>query len=120
MRDYTYLGGTRFTINNTFRSLRFDVDRLDLSWSGDEKPESIRGLRIVDNEEATAITVDGEDADNLVFSLAYAFNHQDGFEAFRAAVDEYLKVALTTKQYLITDQKKDPEGKVEVAEAVIH
>ena len=27
MRDYTYLGGTRFTINNTFRSLRFDVDR---------------------------------------------------------------------------------------------
>jgi hypothetical protein len=52
--------------------------------------------------------------------LAYAFNHQDGFEAFRAAVDEYLKVALATKQYLITDQKKDPEGKVEVSETVIH
>jgi hypothetical protein len=52
--------------------------------------------------------------------LAYAFNKQDGYEAFRAAVDEYLKVALATKQYLITAQKKDPKGKVEVAEAVIH
>ena len=29
MRDYTYLGGSRFSINNIFRSLRFDVDRLD-------------------------------------------------------------------------------------------
>jgi hypothetical protein len=52
--------------------------------------------------------------------LAYAFNKQDGFEAFRAAVDEYLKVALTTKQYLITSQKKDPEGRPETSEAVIH
>jgi hypothetical protein len=65
-------------------------------------------------------TLDGEDADNLIFSLAYAFNKQDGFEAFRAAVDDYLKVALTTKQYLITVQKKDPEGKSETSEAVIH
>jgi hypothetical protein len=44
MRDYTYLGGARFTINNIFRSLRFDVDRLDLSWSEDQKPEFTRGL----------------------------------------------------------------------------
>jgi len=120
MRDYTYLGGARFSINNIFRSLRFDVDRLDLSWSEDQKPEFIRGHRVVDNEESYTVTLDGEDADNLVFSLAYAFNKQDGFEAFRAAIDEYLRVALATKQYLITDQKKDPEGKPKVAEAVIH
>ena len=120
MRDYTYLGGARFTINNIFRSLRFDVDRLDLSWSEDQKPEFTRGLRIVDNDESNTVTLDGEDADNLVFSLAYAFNKQDGFEAFRGAVDEYLKVALATKQYLITSQKKDPERKSETSEAVIH
>ncbi|MBU3620847.1 hypothetical protein [Polynucleobacter sp. CS-Odin-A6] len=120
MRDYTYLGGARFTINNIFRSLRFDVDRLDLSWSEDQKPDFIRGFRIVDNEEPNTVTLEGEDADNLVFSLAYAFNKQDGFEAFRAAVDDYLKVALTTKQYLITGQKKDPAGKAETSESVIH
>ena len=120
MRDYTYIGGARFTINNIFRSLRFDVDRLDLSWVEDEKPEFTRGLRVVDNDESNTVTLDGEDADNLIFSLAHAFNKQDGFENFRAAVDEYLKVALATKQYLITGQKKDPEGKPEVTEAVIH
>ena len=120
MRDYTYLGGARFTINNIFRSLRFDVDRLDLSWVEDEKPEFTRGLRVVDNDDSNTVTLDGEDADNLIFSLAYAFNKQDGFENFRAAVDEYLKVAIATKQYLITGQKKDPEGKPEVTEAVIH
>ena len=120
MRDYTYLGGARFTITNIFRSLRFDVDRLDLSWVEDEKPDFTRGLRVVDNDESNTVTLDGEDADNLIFSLAYAFNKQDGFENFRAAVDEYLKVAIATKQYLITGQKKDPEGKPEVTEAVIH
>ena len=120
MRDYTYLGGARFTINNIFRSLRFDVDRLDLSWSEDQKPDFIRGFRIVDSEESNTVTLEGEDADNLVFSLSYVFNKQDGFEAFRAAVDDYLQVALTTKQYLITGQKKDPEGKPETSESVIH
>ena len=120
MRDYTYLGGARSTINNIFRSLRFDVDRLDLSWSEDQKPEFTRGLRIVDNEESNTVTLDGEDADNLAFSLAYVFNKQDGFDAFRAAIDDYLKVALATKQYLVTGQKKDPEGKPETSEAVIH
>jgi hypothetical protein len=120
MRDYTYLGGARFTINNIFRSLRFDVDRLDLSWSEEQKPEFIRGFRIVDNEETNTVTLDGEDADNLVFSLALVFNKEDGFEAFRVAIDQYLKVALATKQYLITAQKKDPEGKSEIAEVAVH
>jgi hypothetical protein len=120
MRDYTYLGGARFTINNIFRSLRFDVDRLDLSWVEGEKPEFTRGLRIVDNDESNTVTVDGEDADNLIFSLTYVYNKQDGFEAFRAAIDDYLKVSLETKQFLITGQQKDPNGKPEVSEAVIH
>jgi len=120
MRDYTYLSGARFTVNNIFRSLRFGIDRLDLSWVEGDKPAFTRGLRVVDHEDSITVTVDGEDADNVIFSLAYIFGKQDGFEAFRTAMDEYLKVAMATKQYLITGQKKDPEGKPEASEAVIH
>ena len=57
MRDYTYLNGARFTINNLFRSQRFDIDRLDMSWVDGEKPEFTRGLRVVDNDEVNTITV---------------------------------------------------------------
>ena len=120
MRDYTYLGGARFTVNNLFRSLRFDIDRLDMSWVDGEKPEFTRGFRIVDHDETNTVTLDGQDADNLVFSLALVFNKEDGFDAFRVATDQYLKVALATKEYLITAQKKDPEGKSEITEAVVH
>jgi PTH1 family peptidyl-tRNA hydrolase len=45
---------------------------------------------------------------------------EDGADNFRAATDEYLKVALETKEFLVTSQKKDPEGKPEVAEVLIH
>ena len=120
MRDYTYLGGARFTINNLFRSLRFDIDRLDMSWVDGDKPEFTRGLRVVDNDEVNTITVDSEDADNLIYSLTYIFSKEDGHEAFRAATDEYLKVALETKEFLVTSQKKDPQGKPEVVESVLH
>jgi hypothetical protein len=120
MRDYTYLGGARFTINNLFRSLRFDIDRLDMSWVDGDKPEFTRGLRVVDNDEVNTITVDGEDADNLIYSLTYIFSKEDGHEAFRAATDEYLKVALVTKEFLVTGQKKDLQGKPEVSESVLH
>jgi len=120
MRDYTYLGGARFTVNNIFRSLRFDVDRLDMSWVEGEKPSFSRGLRVVDNEESNTVTVDGEAGDSLIYSLTYLFGKEDGFEAFRAAVDSYLKVAIETKEYLCTSQIKDPEGKSEVAESVLH
>ena len=120
MRDYTYLNGARFTINNLFRSQRFDIDRLDMSWVDGEKPEFTRGLRIVDNDEINTITVDGEDGDNLIYSLTLIFSKEDGIEAFRTATDTYLKVALETKEFLVTSQKKDPEGKPEVAESVIH
>jgi hypothetical protein len=52
--------------------------------------------------------------------LAYVFNKQNGFEAFRTAIDDYLRVALATNQYLVTSQKKDPEGRAENSESVIH
>jgi hypothetical protein len=45
---------------------------------------------------------------------------EDGHEAFRSAIDAYLSVALDTKEYLVSSQKKNPEGKPEVVEAVIH
>ena len=73
MRDYTFLGGARFTINNIFRSLRFDIDRLDMSWVEGEKPKFTRGLRVVDDDNSNTVTVDGEDADNLMYSLRYKF-----------------------------------------------
>jgi len=120
MRDYTYLNGARFTINNLFRSQRFDIDRLDMSWVDGEKPEFIRGLRIVDNEEINTITVDGEDGDNLIYSLTLIFSKEDGIEAFRTATDAYLKVALDTKEFLVTSQKKDPQGKPKIVESVLH
>jgi len=120
MRDYTYIDGARFAIANLFRSLRFDIDRLDMSWVSDEKPAFSRGLRIVDSDEGNTVTVDGEEADSLIYSLTYIYNKEDGADVFRAAVDEYLKVALSTKEYLVTSQKKDLEGKVEVAETVLH
>jgi len=120
MRDYTYLNGARFSINNLFRSLRFDIDRLDMSWVDDEKPEFCRGLRVVDNEVGNTITVDGEDADNLIYSLTYIFSKESGQEAFRSATDAYLAAALETKEFLISKQKKNPEGKSEAVEAVIH
>ena len=120
MRDYTYINGARFTVNNLFRSLRFDIDRLDMSWVDGDKPEFTRGLRVVDNDEVNTITVDGEDGDNLIYSLTYIYNKEDNHEAFRNATDAYLVVALETKEFLVSSQKKNPEGKPEVAEAVIH
>lgn len=120
MRDYTYINGARFTVNNLFRSLRFDIDRLDMSWVDSEKPEFSRGLRVVDSDEGNTITVDSIDADNLIYSLTYIFSKEEGHEAFRVAIDQYLIVALETKEFLVTSQKKDPEGKPKVAEAVVH
>jgi hypothetical protein len=120
MRDYTYIGGARFSINNLFRSLRFDIDRLDMSWVDGDKPEFIRGFRLVDNDEVNTITVDGEEGDNLIYSLTYIFSKEDGHDAFRAATDAYLIVALETKEFLVTNQKKNHEGKSEVAGAAIH
>lgn len=120
MRDYTYLGGARFTVNNLFRSLRFDIDRLDMSWVDAEKPEFSRGLRVVDNDLGNTVTVDGEDADNLIYSLTYIYSKENNHDDFRVATDAYLIVALETKEFLVSNQTKNPEGKSEAVEAVIH
>jgi hypothetical protein len=120
MRDYTYLNGARFTVNNLFRSLRFDIDRLDMSWVNGEKPDFVRGLRVVDSDLGNTVTVEGEDADNLIYSLTLIFSKEESADAFRAAIDAYLAAALESKQYLLTAQKKDPEGKPEVSESVLH
>jgi hypothetical protein len=47
MRNYTYIDGTRFIVVNLFRSLRYDIDRLDMSWVGDQKPIFSRGSILV-------------------------------------------------------------------------
>ena len=120
MRNYSFISGTRFAVVNLFRSLRFDIDRLDPSWVEDTKPDFVRGLRIVDSEESNTVTVHGEDADNLMYSLSYIYCREDKAEDFRAAIDAYLIVALETKDYLVSTQKKDPEGKPEIVEAVLH
>jgi len=120
MRDYTYINGARFTVNNLYRSLRFDIDRLDMSWVDGEKPEFTRGLRVVDSDNGNTVTVESEDADNLIYSLTYIFSKEDGHEAFRNATDAYLIAALETKEFLVSKQKKNPAGKPEVAEAMIH
>ena len=114
MRDYTYIAGNRFGINNIFRSQRFDVDRLDINWTDDEKPEFVRGLRIVDHQEGETYTVHSEDADNLMYSLAYVSNKsklEDGVKPF----DEYLAAATSSKDYLVTEIKKKSEEN-----AVVH
>ena len=120
MSDFTILNGARFSISNIFRSIRFDIDRLDLSWVEDEKPEFTRGLRIVDHSENNLVMVDGEAADNLIYSLAYIFGKEEGFEVFRFAIEAYLLVGIETKEFLITAQTKNPEGKSEALETFIH
>ena len=117
MRDYTFLGGARFSINNIFRSMRFDIDRLDLNWVEGDKPDFVRGLRIVDHQEGNTLTVDGEDADNLVFSLTYIFHHEDNNDAFINAVNIYIEKIVDTKEYLVTEQRKKSES---ISEAVVH
>ena len=120
MRNYTYIDGTRFIVVNLFRSLRYDIDRLDMSWVGDQKPIFSRGFRIVDNDESNTVTLDGVDADNLIYSLTYMFSNEETTEEFREAVDEFIKDALTTKNYLITSQGKKESDKSTEAESLLH
>ena len=75
MRNYTYIDGTRFIVANLFRSLRNDIDRNDMRWEGDKKPIFSRGFRIVDYDENNTVTLDGEDADNLIYSLTFMFSN---------------------------------------------
>ncbi len=120
MRNYTYIDGTRFLVANLFRSLRFDIDRLDMSWVGDQKPTFSRGFRIVDNDEGNTVTVDGEDADNLIYSLTFIYCKESDHMAFRSATDAYLEVAFKTKEFLISNQPNNSEGNFEAVEVAIH
>jgi hypothetical protein len=120
MRNYTYIDGTRFIVANLFRSLRYDIDRLDMSWVGDQKPIFSRGFRIVDNDENNTVTLDGEDADNLIYSLTYIFSNEETTQEFREAVDEFLKDALITKNYLVNNQDNKEKDKSTEAESLLH
>ena len=115
MRDYTFHAGARFGIANIFRSQRFDIDRLDINWVEDEVPEFVRGLRVIDFNEGETYTLHDKDADNLMFSLAYIYSKGVGEKAVDL-IDDYLKTAIDTKEYLITEFKK----KTEEATQVVH
>ena len=99
MRDYTYIGGYRFNIWNIYRSKRFDVDKLDINFADKDKPDFVRGLRIVDHLESETFTVHGEDADNLTYSLC--FLHNENKDDKPDTFDEYLIRATAKKEYLV-------------------
>lgn len=99
MRDYTYIEGYRFSIWNIYRSKRFDVDRLDINFADKNKPEFIRGLRIVDHDESETFLVHGDDADNLAYSIC--FLHGENKENRPDHFDHYLTLATSKKEYLV-------------------
>jgi hypothetical protein len=116
MRDYTYFEGGRFLITNIYRSQRFDVDRLDLNWVDEEKPEFIRGFRVVDHHEGTTVPVHGGDADNLIYSMSFITSTVKG--ASFSDFDAYLLECINSKEYLVSAQ---PAVKNEsVIDGVVH
>ena len=112
MRDYTYIEGYRFSIWNVYRSKRFDVDRLDINWADKDKPEFIRGLRIVDHNESETYIVNGDDADNLTYSMC--FLHGENKDSKPDFFDNYLSLATSKKEYLV-DKLFDSEKPAEEA-----
>ena len=105
MRDYTYIEGYRFIILNTYRSKRFDVDRLDINFADKDKPEFVRGLRVVDHNESETYLVHGDDADNLSYSLCLLHHENTGNKPDHC--DEYLIQATLSKEYLVQKLFKD-------------
>lgn len=99
MRDFTYIDGYRFSIFNLYRSKRFDVDRLDINFADKDKPKFVRGFRVKDHFTDVSCTVDGEDADNLAYSLCYIHNSnkEDGPDQF----DDYLLKAMEKGEFLV-------------------
>ena len=116
MRDYTYFEGGRFRITNIYRSQRFDVDRLDLNWVDEEKPEFIRGFRVVDHHEGTTVPVHGGDADNLIYSMSFITSTVKG--ASFSDFDAYLMECINSKEYLVSAQPADK--KESVIDEVVH
>ncbi len=66
------------------------------------------------------MTLDGEDADNLIYSLTYMFSNEETTQEFREAVDEFLKDALITKNYLINSNGNIEKDKSTEAESLLH
>ena len=98
MRDFTYIGGYRFLISNVYRSKRFDIDKLDINYVDSERPDFVRGYRIVDHNESETYTVHGSDADDLSYSLC--FIHNSTQEYVPDQFDHYLTKAIEKKNYL--------------------
>ena len=113
MRDYTYIEGYRFNIWNIYRSKRFDVDRLDINFADKDKPEFIRGLRIIDHNESETYLVHGDDADNLAYSMC--FLHSENKKNMPDFFDNFLVLAASKKEYLV---HKLFDGEKSVEEAV--
>jgi ABC-type molybdate transport system substrate-binding protein len=99
MRDYTYVEGYRFNIWNIYRSKRFDVDRLDINFADKDRPDFIRGLRIVDHQESETYLAHGDDADNISYSMC--FIHNSNKEERADQFDDYLIQAIAKKEYLV-------------------
>ena len=99
LRNYCYIEGSRFKINNIYRSIRFDVDRLDINIADGSKQNFFRGFRIVDYDLHNTTLVHGEDADNLLFSMSYILckNEKDDPQIY----DQFLMVAVESNNYLI-------------------
>lgn len=116
MRDYTYFDGGRFLITNIYRSQRFDVDRLDLNWVDEDKPEFIRGFRVVDHHEGQTVPVHGDDADNLIYSMSFITSTVKG--ASFSDFDAYLLECINSKEYLVSAQPADK--KESVIDEVVH
>lgn len=98
-RNYCYIEGSRFKINNIYRSLRFDVDRLDINIVDGSKPSFIRGFRIVDHDLHETTLIHGEDADNLLFSMSYILCHNEKDDS--RLYDQFLMGAVASNNYLI-------------------
>ena len=105
MRDYTYIEGYRFNIWNIYRSKRFDVDRLDINFADKERPDFVRGYRIVDHNESETYTVHGSDADDLCYSLCFIHNSTQDFVPDQ--FDAYLIQAISKKGYLVHEIMDD-------------
>lgn len=114
MRDYTYIEGYRYSIWNIYRSKRFDVDRLDINFVDKDKPEFVRGFRIVDHQESETCLIHGEEADELSYSLCF-LNH-DNKDDKPDFFDHYLALATSKKEYLVHKLYKEEKP----AEEAVH
>jgi len=76
--------------------------------SAEKKPDFVRGYRVVDHQEGETYKLHAEDADNLLFSLAYIFNKEE-YADFSNKVDIFLTEAVSSKNYLFAEFKlKNP------------